>query len=230
MTADYTYEGTIRSIEDTLNRTGLGHIDLAIVHDIDRSNHGDRQGEMFREAMAGALPALHDLRRDGLIRAIGVGVNSVEVCLDCLAHADLDCFMLAGRYTLLDQSAGEALLPECLRREVGVIAAAPFNSGILARSPGNGEARYNYRAAPEPVVERARRIGEICARWGVETMTAALRFPLLHPAITAVLPGPRTPAQVHAAADAFDRDPPGALWSELESAGLLSLPEDLVHA
>ena len=188
--ADYTYEGTIRSVEDSLNRTGLGRLDIVIVHDIDPYNHGERHGVMFREAMEGALPALNDLRRDGLIGAVGIGVNNVDVCLDSLEHADFDCFILAGRYTLLDQSAAErGLLDACRARTVGVIAAAPFNSGILAGRLDRAETRFNYQAADADTVDRAREIARHCAGFGVDLMTAALHFPHLHPAIVSVLPG-----------------------------------------
>lgn len=228
--ADYTYEGTVRSVEDSLNRTGLGRLDIVIVHDIDPYNHGERHALMFREVMEGALPALNDLRRDGLIGAVGIGVNSVDVCLDSLAHADFDCFILAGRYTLLDQSAAErGLLDACAARKVSVIAAAPFNSGILAGGPMGGKKRYNYRDADADTVARVREIAAICDRFGVDLMSAALHFPLLHRSVIAVLPGPRSSAQMEGIAAAFGREIPRPLWDALADAGLLELPGDLAH-
>lgn len=214
---DYSREGTLRSVEDSLQRLGLERLDAVFVHDVDPYNHGQAYPTRLRDVLEGALPALHDLRRAGLVRAIGVAVNSVEVCQDVLREASVDAFLLAGRYTLLDRSAGEQLLPECARRGVGVILGAPFNSGALAGGAA-GQARYNYRPLQADTAARLQRLRRACEGHGVSLIAAALQFPLTHPAVVAVLPGPRTPEQMRGVLAAADEPIPQALWDELAAA------------
>ena len=159
---DYSRAGTLRSVEDSLLRLGLERIDALFVHDVDRYNHGDAYPTRLREVLDGALPALHELRRAGVVRAIGVAVNNVEACIDILRDAEPDAFVLAGRYTLLDQEAAGELFPECERRGIGVILGAPFNSGVRPADPA-GPARYNYRPADPAIRQRVERLRAACA-------------------------------------------------------------------
>ncbi|MGQ0664308.1 MAG: aldo/keto reductase [Pseudomonadota bacterium] len=218
---DYTHDGVLRSIEHSLQRLGLARIDIALIHDVDPDNHGEvEQERQFRIAIGGAYRALDRLRREGTIAAVGVGVNDWRVCRDFAESCDLDCFLLAGRYTLLEQGALDSLLPLCARRGIGVIVGAPFNSGILARGAAAG-APYNYLAAPPAVVDRVRRIEGVCVRHRVSLAAAALQFPFGHPAVASVLPGMRSPAQVERCLKWLGENVPAELWRELKHEGLI---------
>ena len=204
---DFSADGVRRSLEDSLTRLGLDRADVVHVHDPD--DHLD-------EAIASALPALAALRDEGVIGAVGAGMNAVAPLLRIVREADVDCILLAGRHTLLDHSADDELLPLCLERGVSVLAAGVLNSGVLA-DPRDG-ATFDYEPASAEVLERARRIGAVCARHGVALPVAATAFPLHHPAVACVLVGARSPREV---ADDFDgvlRAIPDALWADLEAA------------
>jgi D-threo-aldose 1-dehydrogenase len=217
---DYSGEGAQRSLEDSLRRMGLDRIDVVYIHDIDRATHGGQQPQRFAEAMDGAYPALARLRSEGVIGAIGLGVNEWEVCEQALAHADFDCFMLAGRYTLLDQSARESLLPKCREKGVRLVLGGVYNSGILATGAVAG-ARYDYQPAGPAVLARTRELESACRWHGVPLRAAALQFALACPEAAAVVVGARSPHEVSDAA-AMARWPiPGALWEELQLRGLL---------
>ena len=219
---DYSHDGALRSIEDSLQRLGLGRIDIALIHDIDMFTHGpDAQPQRFREAMEGAYPALARLKAAGVVRAIGLGVNDWRVCLDALTHGDFDGFLLAGRYTLIDQSALAELLPACERRGASIILGGPYNSGILARGAVEG-ATFNYRPAEPAVLERVRAVSAVCARFGVPLQAAALQFPLGHHAIATVLPGARSPAEVEANLRFATHPIPHGFWQALRDARLLA--------
>jgi D-threo-aldose 1-dehydrogenase len=219
---DYSHDGALRSIEDSLQRLGLARIDIALIHDIDAFTHGaDEQPRRFREAMEGAYRALARLKAEGTIGAVGLGVNNWGVCLDALKHCDFDGFLLAGRYTLLDQSAFAELLPACERRGVSVILGGPYNSGILARG-GVAGATFDYRPAEPAVLERVRGLSEICTAFGVPLQAAALQFPLAHPAIATVLPGARSPAEVEANLRFAAHPIPAAFWAALRDAKLVA--------
>ena len=166
MSFDYSYDATLRSIEGSLRRLGRATVDFAFIHDIDPYNHGAAQPDVFRAAMEGAWRALAALRDAGVVRAIGVGVNDVAVCEACLAAADIDCFLLAGRYTLLDTAALPSLLPACERRGVGVVLGAPFNTGLLARGAA-ADTTWNHQAPPEPVRRRVAAIERVGLEHGV---------------------------------------------------------------
>jgi D-threo-aldose 1-dehydrogenase len=204
---DYSGDGALRSLEDSLRRLRLDRVDIALIHDPD---------EHMAQALDGAYPALARLRADGTVAAIGVGVNSVAVAECFVSRCDLDCVLVAGRYTLLDDSAARSLLPLCRQRGVAVLAAGVFNSGILA-DPRDG-ARYDYEPAAPAVLARARRIAEVCARYDVPVAAAALRFVLRHPAVTAAVVGARIPAEIQADAGYLGLPIPDALWADL--AGL----------
>ncbi len=216
---DYSHDGVLRSLEDSLRRLGLTRIDVALIHDIDPYNHGADQPRRFREAMEGAYPALDRLRREGVLGAIGVGVNSWRVCQDAAGAADFDCFLLAGRYTLLEQEA-LAFLSLCARRGIGVIVGAPYNTGILARGAVAG-AQHGYTEPSLQIAERVRRLEAVCARHGVSLGAVALQFPLAHPAVAAVLPGPRSAAQVEASVRWLGETIPGGVWEALKGEGLI---------
>jgi D-threo-aldose 1-dehydrogenase len=207
---DFTYDGVMRSVGESLERLQLERIDILHIHDPD--NHYD-------EALHGAYKALDHLRSEGLIRAVGAGMNQAEMLARFAREGNFDCFMLAGRYTLLDQVALDELLPLCVERGVAIIAAGVYNSGILADpKPGS---HYNYVAAPEPLLERARKIRTVCDRHGVPLKAAALQFPLGHPAVTCVVVGCRSVAQIDESIQMFELDIPPALWKELKAEGLL---------
>ena len=225
---DYSFDGAMRSLEASLVRLSLDRVDVALVHDIDRYTHGDEQPRRQAEALDGALKALLRLREEGTVRAVGLGVNNWEVCRAVAERTDVDCFLLAGRYTLLEQGAARELLPLCRARGIGLIIGGPHNSGILA-SGSAGAGTYNYAVAPEAVRERVRRIEAVLAPHGVTLSAAALQFPLLEPAVATVLPGPATPEEARAAAAALTVPIPAAVWRDLRAASLLE-PEVLIRA
>ncbi len=207
---DYSHDGVLAALEGSLRRLGTDRVDIVLIHDPDE--HGP-------EALDGAYPALAGLRAEGVIGAVGVGMNQVEMLEWFLPRADLDCVLVAGRYTLLDTSAAASLLPECQRRGVGVLAGGVFNSGVLA-DPGPA-ATYDYRPAPSGVVGRARRIGAACARYGLPIGAVALQFALRHPAVTAAVVGARSPAEIDADAGYLACRVPDALFDELAGDGLI---------
>lgn len=221
---DYGYEGTLRSIEDSLQRLGVARIDIAYIHDIDRATHGAAQPERFRESMEGAIPALAELKRAGRIGGYGLGVNDWRVCVDALRHADLDFILLAGRYTLLDHTALPELLPECQRRGTRVVIGGPYNSGILASGahPSSGAVPYfNYAPAPPDVVERVAKIETVCRAYSVPLRAAALQFPRAHPAVATVLVGARARSEIEENAALANTPIPGAFWRALAAEGLV---------
>ena len=213
---DYGRDAVLRQVEGSLKRLGRDRLELAYVHDIGGLTHGANHPKRFAEALDGAFPALSELKAQGVVGAIGIGVNEVAVCLETLACVELDVILLAGRYTLLDPSAGEVLLPLCLARGVRVIVGGPYNSGILA-----GGAHYDYAAAPPAVIERARRLKAACAAHGVALEAAALHYPLRHPAVVSVVPGARSAGEVRANLGHFAIPPPEALWASLTADGLI---------
>jgi D-threo-aldose 1-dehydrogenase len=222
---DYTGEGTRRSLADSLDRLGLDRIDIAYVHDIDVATHGASQPERFRQMLNGALPALADLKSQGALSAYGLGVNDVQVCLDTLNHADVDVILLAGRYTLADQSALPALLPECVRRRVAIVAGGPFNSGILATGsrPANGSApMFDYAPAAPEIVKRVAAIERVCTTFDVPLAAAALQFPRAHPAVACVLVGARSRDELEANLAHARHAIPAAFWHALREQGLVA--------
>lgn len=221
---DYTWDGVLRSLDDSLRRLGLARIDFIFVHDIDAATHGEAYAQRFRDMLDGALPALRELKDAGTIRGFGLGVNDVAICLTTLRHADLDVILLAGRYTLADQSALDVLLPECVRRGVTVVLGGPYNSGILASGsrPRDGSLPYfNYAPASGDVIARVAAIERACAEFAVPLKAAALQFPLGHPAVARVLPGARSRAEFDDNL-AMARFPiPPAFWSALRDSSLI---------
>jgi D-threo-aldose 1-dehydrogenase len=191
-----------------------------MLHDIGAVTHGERHAELFRTAMESGYRALSELKASGQVTAIGIGVNEWQVLEEAMAAADFDVFLLAGRYTLLEQTALDSFLPKCLARNVSVFVGGPFNSGILAKGPHPG-VWYNYAPAPEAILDRVRRIEAVCNAHGVKLPTAALRFPVTHPAVASVVFGPKTAGELDENVDQFTTPIPSALWNELKAKGLL---------
>ena len=219
---DYTYDGIMRSLEDSLERLGVDSIDILLVHDLDVFTHksGATRDAYFKVLMSDGYRALTKMRDEKVIKAFGAGVNENEVCEMMLAQGDFDLFLLAGRYTLLEQEAMNSLLPLCEKRGVGIILGGPYNSGILATGPVKG-AHYNYDAAPKSVLDRVGQIQAICRKHKVKLPEAALRFPLHHPSVVSIIPGAVSPAQVKQNLTTLSARLPKALWKDLEAAGLL---------
>lgn len=217
---DYTYDATMRSLEASMLRLGTNAIDIVLIHDVNQRWQGERLEERYAEAMNGAYRALASLRAEGTIQAIGVGVNDWSILERFASDGDFDCFMLAGRYTLLDHTAEESFLPMCEQRGIGVLLAAPFNSGILATGAIPG-ATYFYQTAEPDVVERVKRIEAICRRHGVALAAAALQFPLRQRAITSVVTGMRDAGEARANLGHLKAAIPGAFWDELAREGLI---------
>ena len=217
---DYSYDGTMRSIEHSMQRLGTNRLDIVLIHDVNRRWQGDLVEQRYGEAMAGAHKALSQLRSAGAIKAFGVGVNDWSILLRFAADGDFDCFMLAGRYTLLDHTALDTFMPDCQRRGISVLMAAPFNSGILATGARDG-ATFFYVEADAEIKARTRRIETVCQRHGVALAAAALQFPLHHPAVASVVTGMRS-AEEAMANLAHCRAPiPRAFWDELKTLGLI---------
>jgi D-threo-aldose 1-dehydrogenase len=201
---DYSRDGVRRSLDDSLVRLGLDRVDIALIHDPD---------DFMGPAVDQAYPALAELRSQGVVTAVGAGMNSAAALAWLVERCDLDCVLVAGRYTLLDDSAAGQLFPLCLRRGVAVLAGGVFNSGILA-DPADG-ARYDYAPAPPAVLARARRLRDACARYGVPLAAAALQFTLRHPAVNAAVVGARTPAEIRSDVSYLSQAIPDALWAEV---------------
>ncbi|MFF2493981.1 aldo/keto reductase [Agromyces sp. NPDC058064] len=210
---DPSEAGIRRSLEDSLERLGLDRVDIAYLHDPDIYD--------LDRGLAEGLPALVRLRDEGLVGAIGIGTNDAGAAARAVREGDLDLVMIAGRYTLLEQSALEDLLPLCEERGVGVVAAAPFNSGLLASSDPRAGAHYDYAAAPKPVIDRARRLATTCRTYGVELPAAAIHYPLRHPAVRTVVVGSARATAVRENVDRAAEEIPEELWSALRSDGLI---------
>jgi len=214
---DYSHDGIMRSVEDSYQRLGLARIDILLVHDIGVYQHGAEGNVPHMRALRDSgYRALEELRRTGVVSAIGIGVNEKAVLIEALGFGDWDVFLLAGRYTLLEQAPLDDLLPMCVARGTSIVVGGPLNSGILA-----GRETWNYAAAPADVVERVHRIEAVCDAHGVPLAAAALQFPLAHPAVCAIIPGPRTAAEFVANLGLLERTIPAALWTDLRAAGLL---------
>ncbi|HUB14475.1 MAG TPA: aldo/keto reductase [Acetobacteraceae bacterium] len=214
---DYSYDGIMRSVEDSYQRLGLAKIDILYVHDIGVYQHGaEGNAPHMRALRDSGYRALAALKADGTVGAIGIGVNEKAVLIEALGFADWDVFLLAGRYTLLEQAPIDDLLPMCVTRGTSIVVGGPLNSGILA-----GRDTWNYAAAPAEIVDRVKRIEAVCDAHQVPLAAAALQFPLAHPAVCAIIPGPRSAAEFEANLKLLDMKIPAALWADLRQAQLL---------
>ncbi|MEZ5668630.1 MAG: aldo/keto reductase [Alphaproteobacteria bacterium] len=217
---DYSYDGAFREVEQSMMRLGIPRIDVLLIHDVDVWTHGDGYEQRYREAMEGSYRAARKMRDDGTVRAIGVGVNEADVCARFARDGDFDCFLLAGRYTLLEQGALDDFLPLCVEKNIGIMLGGPYNSGILATGAIPG-AKYNYVDATPEILDRVSRIQAVCQRHGVPLAAAALQFPLAHPAMSALIPGAVTPYEVQRNANLMAFPIPADLWAELKHEGLV---------
>jgi D-threo-aldose 1-dehydrogenase len=219
---DYSYDGVMRSLEFSLERLGLDSIDIVYAHDVDVFTHGSKEASdaRIKELMDGGYRALDQLRTSGVIKAIGAGINEWEVAETLARAGDFDMFLLAGRYTLLEQQALDSFLPLCEQKNIGIVIGGPFNSGILAIGAKPG-AHYNYAPASKEILDRVRRIEALCKANTVKLAEAALRFPLAHPAVVSVIPGANRASEVKRNAAMMNAKIPAALWRSLKSAELL---------
>ena len=213
---DYSYDAAMRSVEDSCQRLGLAAIDIAFVHDLAADHLGPAWEEQFEVARTGVFRALTDLRSQGVIKGWGLGVNLTEPCIRALEQADPDVFLLAGRYSLLNQPALDRLFPFCAERGVHVVVGGPYNSGLLA-----GGRTFEYADAPPEMVEKRDRIAAICARHGTDIRSAALQFCAAHPVVAAIIPGAKRPDKVAENARLMGAAIPAALWQELRQEALI---------
>lgn len=218
---DYSYDAVLRSHASSLERLRVERVDVLLCHDIGVYAHGERSESYVKQFLDGGYRAMRNLREEGTVGAIGLGVNECEICERLLAECDFDCLLLAGRYTLLEQPALARLLPMCAQRGVSLIVGGPFNSGILAAAAYAQEQHYDYQRAPTTIVERVQRIADVCRRFSTPVGAAALQFPLAHPQVACVIPGCSSVEEVRQAA-AWMRHPiPEELWLALRSEGLV---------
>ena len=217
---DYSFDGTMRGFEDSLQRLALERMDICFIHDIDVFTRGHEQPDVFRTAMDGCWRALEKLRDEGSVKAIGVGVNEWEVCLETLKRRDFDCFLLAGRYTLLEQESLDAFLPHCEERGASVAVGEGFNSGILATGAIAG-ALYNFAPAPEHILDRVRNIEAVCRVHAVPLPAAAMQFVVAHPAIQTFIAGTRTVDQLRKKLEWFSLEIPSDFWTDLKKRNLI---------
>lgn len=219
---DYSYDGFMRSIEFSLERLGVDSIDVIFIHDVDVFNHKTAavRDAHVKTILNSGIKALEKLRSEKVIKAFGAGVNEWEVCETLTRNSDVDIFLLAGRYTLLEQDSLNSFLPLCEERGIGIVLGGPYNSGILATGPKPG-AWYNYDPAPKAILERVARIEAVCRRHKVKLAQAALRFPMHHKNVVSVIPGGVSPKEVALNVATLDAKIPKSLWKDLKAEGLL---------
>jgi D-threo-aldose 1-dehydrogenase len=218
---DYSRDGVLRSLEESRKRLGIDKIDIVYIHDPDVN-------DSFKQALDEAFPALADLKSQGVIGAIGAGMNQAEMLCDFAKNADFDCFLLAGRYTLLDQISLKELLPLCQQKNISIIIGGAYNSGILATGAVEG-AHYNYAPAPPEIMEKTRKIETVCARFNIPMKAAALQFPFGHPAVVSNIPGVKTKDRFEENLSLFTHPIPAAFWAALKAESLI-VPEAPVPA
>jgi D-threo-aldose 1-dehydrogenase len=214
---DYSYDGIRRSFEDSLQRLALSHVDILYVHDLGTMTHGAKNAEHWQAFTAGGgFKALQELKANGSIQAIGMGVNEHQILLDVMELGDWDLFLLAGRYTLLEQGSLD-FLETCLKRNVGIVLGGPFNGGALM-----GTGTWNYAKAPQEIIDRVHRLESFCKEQGVPIGAAALQFPTAHPAVKTVLPGPKSPAELDGIIEWWQFEIPGSFWDALADQKLVA--------
>ncbi|MBR8030138.1 aldo/keto reductase [Burkholderia cenocepacia] len=219
---DYSYFGTMQSIEESMRRLKTTYIDIVFIHDLIRALHGEQFEERFEEAMSGAYRALTDLKRLGKVKAIGAALREPDVCERFARSGQFDCFMLAGGHTLLQHAAMSSLLPLCMEKKISVLVASPFNTGILATG-AKEDARYEYRPAKDTpgIVDRVRKLEEIGLEFDVPLPSAALQYPLRHPAVVSVVAGHQSTREVRENIALLTRSIPDDYWLALGDSGLI---------
>lgn len=217
---DYSHDGVLRSFDESLKRLGRDRVDMLFAHDLGEATHGPAHAARWNEFIGGGYLALRRLRDEGVVGAIGLGVNEWQVCERAMAEAEFDVFLLAGRYTLLEQGALGSFLPECARRGVSVIVGGPFNSGVLACATPS-DAHYDYASPPDWVTEKVAALRAVCADWQVELPAAALQFPLAHPQVISVIPGVADADEAAIAARRMTAAIPPGFWADLIARGLI---------
>ena len=221
---DYSYAGIMRSFEDSQQRLGMDEIDILLVHDIGRVAHGERNAFHVQQLRDGCYRALDELRSSGAIKAVGIGVNECDAVIEMSNDFSLDCCLVAGRYTLIDQHALADFYPECQRRGISVIAAGVFNSGILGGGSAGATRSYDYQDAPKAIIDKVRQLEEVCAAFDVALPAAAIQFVAAHPAVTTVLAGAKSVSELRQNVQALARPIEPAFWGQLKERGLLPPP------
>ena len=219
---DYTYDGIMRSYEDSLQRLGLASIDILLVHDIGPFTHGEKDSYYYEQLKSSGFKALEELKKNKQIKAVGLGVNETEICERAMDLGQFDCFLLAGRYSLLEQEAMNTFLPKCIKHGASIVLGGPYNSGILATGvKGNDSPMYDYAPAPQEIISRVASIEEICQQYNVTLAAAALQFPLAHKAVSTVIPGLGSERRVLKTVDLFNEKIPTEFWHTLKTKGLI---------
>lgn len=219
---DYSYDGVMRSHADSLRRLQVDHVDVLLAHDIGRLTHGAQDPERRAEFLSGGLKAMQELKESGAVKAIGLGVNEWQICIELMDAADFDCFLLAGRYTLLDQSALALLLPRCAQRGISIIAGGVFNSGILVNGSSKApQSHYDYTAPSPEIVERVRRIEAVCTEFDVPLPVAAIQFTAAHPQVASVIVGCASAGELDQVVTWSSQPTSPAFWDALVQARLL---------
>jgi D-threo-aldose 1-dehydrogenase len=219
---DYSAEGTFKSLEQSMMRLGISEIDILYIHDVDVFTHGSEKAadQRYEEVLRGCYPALEKLRSQGIIKAVGIGLNENERSLRFLRDTDIDCILLAGRYTLLEQESLSSLLPECIRKNVSIIIGGPFNSGVLATGLSKN-AKYDYGEIPKHIALRVLALQAVCQRFEVSLIAAALQFPLAHPTVVSVIPGAMNKNEQMVNILAMKEKIPKEFWQELKTQRLI---------
>lgn len=219
---DYSASGTRKSLEQSMMRLGIPDIDILYIHDVDVYTHGSVEAadQRYREVMEGCYPELEKLRSEGVIKAIGVGMNETERSLRFAQDTDIDCILLAGRYTLLEQEPLDALLPLCEKKGISIVLGGPYNSGVLATGLGD-DAKYDYGRVPDHIAKRVLELQAVSKDHAVNLIAAALQFPLAHPSVISVIPGAMSPSEQKANIAAMNEPIPPAFWDDLKAQGLV---------
>jgi len=217
---DYSYDGVMRAVEQSMQRMLTDHFDVLFIHDCDRYTHGSAAPELFHQAIVSAFPALESLREQQVVKAIGFGINETDLMIEAIKSTDVDVCLLAGRYTLLEQEPLEELFPICEQQGVGIVLGGVYNSGVLATGPISG-ARFNYAPADANILARARQLQDVCRRHDVPLAAVALQFAYAHPVVVSACIGARDEKQQTRNAELFESSVPGELWDDLRAANLI---------
>jgi D-threo-aldose 1-dehydrogenase len=217
---DYSYDGVMRAVEQSMQRMLTDHFDALFIHDCDRYTHGSAAPELFHQAIVSAFPALESLREQEVVKAIGFGINETDLMIEAIKSTDVDVCLLAGRYTLLEQEPLDELFPICEQQGVGIVLGGVYNSGILATGPISG-ARFNYAPADATILARARQLQDVCRRHDVPLAAVALQFAYAHPVVVSACIGARDEKQQTRNAKLFESSVPGELWDDLRAADLI---------